>query len=560
MSKSNKFYIGLGKTKYNSSVCAIDETTNEIQIWLTERLNRKKASGAWPLEGIESVEKILNRHESKLEIMIAENRDVQSPEFFENFCDVKFPFYDHLKKKKIEKYSKKFNPLLTTENHHEAHAYAALAMSPFEQSLIVVMDGAGNALQDQSELLEECSVFTQNGGKLELVHKRSTKIIKSLNDSRHYYSNGIGLFYEKISDYIFNDSNSSGKVMGLAPFGVATQIKDRIHFQENLQWSKSFKGKTKVEWESSENLQRYYNLAASVQHEFEKDFDGLIEKIRSDFPSYKNIILTGGCALNCTNNARLLEKKIFEKIYVLPFPGDESISFGIANILRLKNNPENWKSLSFTNQSAYLGPIASVLSASEIELKLIQNKISYLKHGNVVERAVNELKNGKIIGWFQGRSESGPRALGNRSILARPDRADLKNVLNSSIKFRESFRPYGCSVIHEKAQDYFQVEENFDAPYMSFAVKLKSKYKILLKEVSHVDGSSRIQTVRPGQNELFYQLIKQFGDQSNLYCLLNTSLNIMGEPIVETVDDAIRFFQSTPVDSMYIGNFELLRK
>jgi carbamoyltransferase len=170
------------------------------------------------------------------------------------------------------------------------------------------------------------------------------------------------------------------------------------------------------------------------------------------------------------------------------------------------------------------------------------------------------LAKGLVVAWFQGRSESGPRALGNRSILANPMVAGLKDRLNAEIKFREDFRPYGCSVLQECAHEYFEVEKGFNNPYMSFAVKTRENQRRRLSQVTHIDGSSRMQTVGKAQNPLFYELIKAFGEKTGLNCLLNTSLNIMGEPIVETAEDARKFLLATPVDGMAIGRFYIQKR
>jgi carbamoyltransferase len=216
--------------------------------------------------------------------------------------------------------------------------------------------------------------------------------------------------------------------------------------------------------------------------------------------------------------------------------------------------------VSRDHQHAYFGSLSTRLSDDDIEAILKARNFSYTKCHDLVDAASKALLSQQIIGWWQGRSECGPRALGNRSILAFPDRAGLKNYLNHSIKGRESFRPYGCSVLQDKAHLYFEVNQEFENPFMSFAVKVKSDFRDQLAEVTHVDQTSRMQTVRRNQNKLFYELIKKVGDQSGLYCLLNTSLNVMGEPIVETLDDALYFFEHTPVDTMFVGPFQLLRK
>jgi len=557
---TGKNYLGIGKTKYFSSVCYIPEGDIEkMQIWQTERLTRKKNSGAWPFEALKEFQKFAK---NPVDLFIAENRDVETPLFFEEFYNQQFPFYEYLQKNHLEKFCSKFNPSIKFVSHHEAHAYAALAMSPFFKSLIVVMDGAGSRARDAGEesspdSLEECSVYLQDGVNLKPVLKRW---ITHHKDSReHILSEGIGGIYELCSQYIFNDANSSGKVMGLAPFGTAAKIKNRSLFLSELDWEQSFKGKTKKEWQASSELKIYKDLAATVQEEFEQDFQSLIAQLQKDFPDYKNLILAGGCALNCTNNAKIYYQKRFEQIYVLPFPGDDGIALGCASANLFTHEPEKWKPLPLEKQKSYWGPVDTIPKEEILISKLGQKKIVFEVCSDLISRAASDLVEGKVVGWFQGRSESGPRALGNRSILCRPDRAGIKNYLNEKIKCREEFRPYGCTVPQEKASEYFEVDECFENCFMSFAVKVKPEYEQVLMDVSHVDKTSRMQTIRESQNPLYYKLLNAFGKISDLYCLLNTSLNIMGEPIVENSDDAIRFFETTPVDVMYIGNIRLQR-
>ncbi len=557
---SGKNYLGIGKTKYFSSVCYIPEGQIEkMQIWQTERLTRKKNSGAWPFEALKEFQ---NYAGESVELIIAENRDVETPAFFENFYNEQFPFYDYLRKQKLERFSSKFNPDIKFVSHHEAHAYAALAMSPFQKSIIVVMDGAGSKAKDVkgeigSDLLEECSVYLQDGVQLKAVLKRWINHRK--DNHGHIQTDGIGGIYELCSQFIFNDPNSSGKVMGLAPLGKAKKIEKRSEFLAGLKWNHSFKEKTKKDWEESSNQNYFREIAASVQEEFEKDYQSLISKLLRDFPEYDNLILAGGCALNCTNNAKLYEKKLFKNIYVLPFPGDDGIALGCASYALFSTEPNKWKPFPMEKQVSYWGPVSSDPEQGILVGKLSEMKIDFEVCDDFISKAAIDLAEGKVLGWFQGRSESGPRALGNRSILCRPDRSGIKNYLNKNIKFREEFRPYGCSVLQEKASEYFEVDSDFENSFMSFAVKVKPKYEKVLMEVSHVDKTSRMQTIRETQNTIFYNLINSFGKITNLYCLLNTSLNIMGEPIVETIDDAIRFFETTPVDVMYIGKIRLLR-
>ncbi len=549
LQKEHLQFLGLGKTKFNSSICLID--TNSTELILTERLNRKKNSGLWPELPLKAVYPKLNFNELKM----AENRDVHMPSVIENIQNSLFPFYDYLKKNELGVFTKHFNSDLTYVPHHLCHAYAALALSPFEKSVIVVMDGAGTEIN--SGEFEECTVYLQDGVNLTQVTQQLVSFKTSFKNRT--FANRIGGSYETASEFIFNSPHSSGKVMGLASFGTPMQYSEHVEFQERLNWDHSFKGKSKKEWENLDHS-LFENIAASVQRKLESDYEKIIHSIKISYPDYENLILTGGCALNCTNNAKLLYQKLFNKIFVPPFPGDECIGFGLAHYLKYKNNPESWMPVPFEIQSAYLGAKSSIPLDIEIEREFPIERFEIKKSNDIIDETAGLLKEKYVVAWFQGRSESGPRALGNRSILARPDVRGLKDKLNGSIKFRESFRPYGCSVIQDKAHLYFDVDQNFNNPYMSFAIKVREEYKELLKEVSHIDGTSRMQTVKIGQNEKFYKLLSAFGEKSGLPCLLNTSLNVMDEPIVETIQDVRRFMENTPTDYLVINDFLIKRK
>lgn len=551
----SKQFLGLGKTKYNSSICLIDDENSDypVEMLLTERANRKKNSGAWPEITLKSIQNKLKSNE----LLLAENRDVHHPRVIEDTQNQLFPFYEYLEKNNLNFFTSRSNKEIEFVPHHLCHATAVLAISPFEKSVIVVMDGAGTEVSQDE--FEECSVYLQDGVNLTLVFQQKVKFQKSQQHFGHSFANRIGGSYEKAAEFIFNSPHASGKVMGLASFGESLSYEDHVSFQENLSWSLSFKGKSKKEWENLDHS-LFKNIAASVQKKLEEDYQKIIEMIKKDHPDYENLILTGGCALNCTNNAKILYQKLFKKIFVPPFPGDECIGFGLAHYLKFKKNPSLWKPIPFEKQSAYLGSIDSIPTEEQIRKNFESDIFDIIKYNDITEAAAHLLLDGHIIAWFQGRSESGPRALGNRSILARPDVPGLKDRLNQTIKYREGFRPYGCSVLHDKAHLYFDVEVGFDNPYMSYAIKVRPEYKNDLKEVSHVDETSRMQTVRIGQNERFYKLIETFGNKTGLYCLLNTSLNVMDEPILETVHDARRFMENTPIKYMVVDNLLIKRK
>lgn len=568
----NTTCLGLGKTLFNSSACTVSNKSGklEIELVLSERLNRQKASGAWPEQALG----MLSKNHNLENCFIAENRDVIAPLKFEEFLNKSFPFFEYLQQKNLSKYSSHFNENIKHITHHLCHASVALIMSPFEKSLVLVMDGAGSNAKDFSnehaenkfvpegaseiDYLEEASVYSIDHGKLSCLEKNWQEFKKNTRAGGHWLSDGLGSLYEKSAEYIFNDKRAAGKVMGLAALGRPFEIIDRTLFLEGLDWSLAFKGRGKTQWESSRYFNTYANIAASVQSHFEKSLMSIIAGLHKKYPEYENLILVGGCALNCTTNMKLFNSGLFKAIYVPPFPGDESIGLGAASYAHhfLLNIP--WKACALQEQKSYFGSLLSIPTEEEIRNEFKDFEI--IKPKSIEKFAAELLTEHKIIGWCQGQSETGPRALGNRSILARVDSPGLKNRLNSKIKMRESFRPYGCSILHEEAHRYFDVPEGFENPFMSFAVKTLPEHVQALYEVTHFDGTSRMQTVRTAQNSLFYNLIKEVKDLTGIPCVLNTSLNTMGEPIVESVQDAKKFLIATPVDGVAIGDLYIKNK
>lgn len=556
--------LGIGKTLFNSSVCYFEDTDN-LEVLLTERLTRKKASGAWPSLALETLRQKYDLANSS----IYENRDVEDPFNIELAMNSGFPFFEYLKKNNLDMFSRHFNQNIIYCTHHLAHAHAAAFMSPFSKTLILVIDGAGsraksfskshaeyNMAQNNSlgpDACEERTLYTFDSGRLVCVDKKFQVFKKSKSQPQHHFSRGLGSFYEKISEFIFNSKRSAGKVMGLAALGEPENIADVESYLENLNWTQAFNGNSKKDWETSVHLSEYKKAAATAQAYFEKDYLGYIKNMHSQFSDYKNLIITGGCALNCTSNMKLYNEGMFESIYIPPFPGDESIGLGTAYLGYLQKNP--WKINPYETQHGYFGPISSTPEETQILKIFDSSKYEIILPDSIAKHTAQLIADGQVVAWFQGRSESGPRALGNRSILCRPDKVGAKDYLNKHIKFRESFRPYGSSVTFEKAHLYFEVPENFNNPYMSFATLVKSAYQESLKEVTHLDGTSRMQTVRKAQNETFYELINEFGKLTDLYCILNTSLNIMGQPIVETIKDAEEFLNTTPVHGLAIGKY-----
>lgn len=528
------YSLGIGKTIFNSGISIIpDVDYHQAQIILTERLDRKKNSGAWPLLALKKVK--------DLEIKSAiQNRDVQTVATFEDYLDARYPFKETVKLNGLTSF---LDNGCVTLNHHLAHAYSASVFSPFAECLILVIDGAGSLHPQGYEYLTLFKFHNQN---FEVLDKKWT----TFNDQG--YSESIGLFYEAISEFIFNSKTLAGKVMGLAPLGKSMgKISSFSEFLANLDWSKSFKGGSKVDWENSPHQEFYQDLAATAQENFESYLLSYLEEVAERFPQ-ANLIITGGCALNCTLNGKLWKSGLFKNIYLPPNPGDEGISLGCAWSL-LKDQVE-WSPLENNKQTSARG---SFEHYSEEEIHSLFNEFQVTGFDN--ETVATLLNQNQMIAWFQGRSEVGPRALGHRSILALP-RKGIKNYINEHIKFREAFRPYGCSVPQDEVSTYFEVETYFENPFMSFAIPIREEFREKLSDVGHIDHTSRFQTLHREQNPRYYDLLKKVGELSGISILLNTSLNVMGEPILETGEDALRFFKDSAIKHMVFNEYFISKR
>jgi carbamoyltransferase len=574
MKEKKIFYIGMNKSPDRASVCTLGKSAEDIEIYLKERFSRLKSDGGVDLS---QMTKIFSKNLNFKKIVLAENSYYKKPADEETRLESEFPYHKKLTHFKQQFFTKKFNKNIIFLTHHYCHARAAAAISPFKKSIIVVMDCSGNASSDfpanhlelkhfppprskRSIVTEACTVYLQNDQKLNCVRKewQTFRDFKVHNQRSIRVSDGLGRLYEAASQYIFNSIHESGKVMGLAAFGQAKSIDNsRSNYIKSLNWKLAFTGKGKSAWQRHGNFQHFANIAATVQDHFEKSVFSLMKELQNDFPEYENLIFTGGTALNCVTNSKLLDSKIFSDIYIPPFPGDESISFGAAAHLKYKIAKQNWVPVSQSKQRANFGPKREKKNKQSmfdlfLGYRIVEPKSIYFSTAKI-------LAEGKLVGWYQGQSESGPRALGNRSLLADPRIKNLKEKLNESIKKREMFRPYGCSCLFENVSKYFRVKKDFESPFMSFAPTIRPQYQKILSQVSHIDGTSRVQTVRPLQNARFYQLLLEFEKRTGIGCLLNTSLNVMGEPIVETVEDAKYFFDEVAVDALVIGDYLILR-
>lgn len=431
--------------------------------------------------------------------------------------------------------------------HHEAHCASSFFVSPFEEAAILSIDRGGDYLSTY--------LAAGRGNDFQVV-----KYIKN--------PNSLGSVYTTVTSYLgFKPNSDEGKVMGLAPYGRPTYLADfqnLIHldndgaFKINLSYftyhrlggygvSQKFVNKFGPAREPESKLDsRHEDLAWALQKVTEDAAvhlaDYLYRKVKSN-----NLCLTGGVALNSVMNATILEKTPFREVFIQPSANDAGTSLGAALYIwhKILGNPRN-----FEMRHAYFGP---AFSNDEIEKTLVDYKVKFNYVKNPAKRGAELIAQSKILGWLQGRMEVGPRALGNRSILADPRLPEMKDILNQRVKHREGFRPFAPSVIEEEAEDYF--ENYYPSPFMLLVSSVKQEKRREVPAICHVDGTGRPQTVHPETNPLYWELISEFKKLTDVPMVLNTSFNVRGEPIVCTPGDALKCFLSTQMDALIMGNY-----
>ncbi len=483
--------------------------------------------------------------------------------------------FDELKKQ--DKSFDNINKIYFSE-HHLSHAASAFFSSPFEEALILTLDGVG-----------EWATTTVSIGK-----KNKINIIKELN-----FPHSLGLLYSAFTYFLgFKVNSGEYKVMGLAPYGKPTfkslildkivDLKDDGSFKLNMEYFDYATGLTMTNKKfsklfdlkkrnPSEKLsQSHMDLAASIQAVTELIVLKISRHISQKY-KLKNLCLAGGVALNCVANGKILKENIFDNIWVQPASGDAGGSLGAAQAFYFQElNNYRKTSLIDSMKGSYLGPEYSDKEV-ENELKKCRAVYKKLKPDETLKETAKILSEGKAVAWFQGRMEFGPRALGNRSIIADPRSKDMQRNLNLKVKFRESFRPFAPSVLYEKVSEWFDI--NTKSPYMTFVakvneskhLKISNKYENLfgidklnlersqVPSVTHVDYSARIQTVHKETNLKFYGLIKEFEKITGCPILINTSFNVRGEPIVCNVTDAFNCLMGTNLDVLVCNNFILYK-
>ncbi len=483
----------------------------------------------------------------------------------------------------LKRNDNKFNDIdkLSFAEHHFSHAASAFFPSPFNEAVILTLDGVG-----------EWATSTLAIGK-----DNKISIVKEI-----FFPHSLGLLYSAFTYYTgFKVNSGEYKLMGLAPYGSPKykdlifkkliDVKEDGSFRLNMKYFNFATGLTmtnekfsklfgqKVRDPNKELLTQFHmDIASSIQAAIEEIVLKLVSSIQKE-TKIKNLCLAGGVALNCVANGKIIKNKIFENVWIQPASGDAGGSLGAALAYwhqEISQPRKIIKSYDSMNGS-YLGP---KFNEDDIEKHLIKLGAKFKKYDDkiLIDKIANELKEGKIVGWFQGRMEFGPRALGCRSIIADPRSEKMQKDLNLKIKFRESFRPFAPSILREDLNDWFDL--NCDSPYMLLVANVKENIQIKETEnnkklfgierlnlkrssipaVTHVDYSARIQTVHKETNPNYYELLKSFKKITNCPILVNTSFNIRGEPIVCSVEDAFRCFMGTELDILVCENFILQKK
>lgn len=426
--------------------------------------------------------------------------------------------------------------------HHTAHATYAAWASPFRDAAVLVVDGFGE--------FGAVSGYRLLDGQL-------------TQDTRSFGPGSLGYFYARLTEWCGFDPNrgEEWKVMGLAPYGT---VDDALY--RTLRSIVTVKGRGRLAFASPRRLARLtaeiaphrrtrgqpIEAAADLARTGQQVFIDVMAELLADVHARlggKNLVLTGGCALNSAYNGMIARDTPFEQVFVPSAPGDDGNAVGAALMACLDDHPELKPPAGCL--SPYLG---STIDPSHVDDVLRFSGIEGIRHlpDTIADETARLLADGRLVGWVQGRAEFGPRALGNRSILADPRSAEMKDTVNARVKFREGFRPFAPSILHESGPEWF--EDYQYSPYMERTLVWKPEVRDRVPAVVHADGTGRLQSVTAELNPRYHALISAFGERTGVPVLLNTSFNVMGKPIVHGVTDALSVFFTSGLDALVIGD------
>ncbi len=585
---------------YHDSAAAVVEDGRIVAAVQEERLSRKKHDASFPRRAIDACLQLTGRRLAEFDFVafyekpflkferLLETYAAMAPYGFGSFRRA-MPlwlkeklFQKHLLGQELSRFERSFDveQRLIFSEHHLSHAASAFFPSPFTEAVILTMDGVG-----------EWTTTSLGVGQ-----GNSIRILREI-----HFPHSLGLLYSAMTYYTgFKVNSGEYKVMGLAPYGEPRyaslilehliDVKEDGSFRMNMDYFNYCTGLTMTNGRFDDLFggpprrpeepieQRHMDLAASIQAVTEEVITRLCRSARREL-GMRHLCLAGGVALNCVANGKILRERLFDEIWIQPAAGDAGGAIGAALCAHhlYAHQPREMVNSADGMSGSYLGPaygddeIAGRLSAVGAVYELLPRE-------ELIRRTADALAEGKAVGWFQGRMEFGPRALGNRSILADPRSPTMQKTLNVKIKFRESFRPFAPAVLRDKLGDWFELET--DSPYMLLVAPVRrercrtlsqeeerrfgiDKLNVVRSEipaVTHVDYSARIQTVHKETNQLFHDLIEAFARRTGCPVLVNTSFNIRGEPIVCTPEDAFRCFMGTDLDVLAVGGAFLAKE
>ena len=583
---------------YHDSAAALLKNGEVIAAAQEERFSRKKHDARYPYNAVKYVLEEGNINLSEVDHIVffekpflkferlLETYMAFAPRGFKSFS-LSMPIWlrEKLFQKKflfdnLKQHDEKFQDInkIKFSEHHYSHAASAFYPSPFKEAVILTLDGVG-----------EWATTTVAIGQ-----DNKLKMLKEI-----HFPHSLGLLYSAFTYYTgFKVNSGEYKVMGLAPYGKPKykdliineliDLKNDGSFKLNMKYFDYATGLTMTNSKFSslfghpvrdpkkDLLTNFHmDIAASIQAVTEEVILRLTKDISKEY-KIKNLCLAGGVALNCVANGKILNEKHFENIWIQPAAGDAGGSLGAALAYWHQELKKPRTDLKDKMKGAYLGP---KYSDDLIKKKLDFLKAKYIKKSpdETSLLVAKELSNNKTVGWFQGRMEFGPRALGGRSILADPRSEKMQKELNLKVKFRESFRPFAPSVLREDVSSWFEID--YDSPYMLLVAEVKKDIQVSMSEkdeklfgieklnvkrssipaVTHVDYSARIQTVHKDTNQKYYNLINEFKKITNCPVIVNTSFNVRGEPIVCSIEDAFNCFMGTNLDLLVIEDFILFK-
>ena len=567
MPKQHTYVLGLNTYDHDVSACLLRDGAIAFAI-AKERITRNKHASGFYKEVIDYCLEAEGITLDDVDLVVRNCYILPVPEMEERlvYFDAPgfLPGFERGEAAKHPLYRSKQDKVISI-SHHLAHAYSAFAVSPFDEGVVMIVDGVGSYQSDVMETYpasdtatplarESESYYRFEGTELECLKKVWMEPDRGFLSDEFYNMPGLGALYSRASTYIFGDWNKCGELMGLAPYGRHDQIKHLMELADGKlqvpRWTGDFKQPHLFDgsnWEKSPSMPHWQDLAWRVQDDTEEVLLARARWLR-ETTGARNLCMAGGVALNCVANGRLAREAGFDNVWIQPAAGDDGIAIGCAyygwlEILKRRRG--------FVMEHSYVGrPYSDGEAASALRKFLVRIQVDARRSENVCRDTAKLLADQKVIGWFQDRSEFGPRALGNRSLLADPRKPEMKDILNSRVKHRQAFRPFAPIVLAERMKDVFEGEE--DSPFMLIAKPVRSEWREKIPAIVHVDGTARVQTVREATNPTLYRLLKEFEALTGVPVLINTSFNIKGEPIVETPGDAVACFLNTGIDHLIL--------